>query len=432
MITFLVFAGSILVLVGVHEAGHFFAARAFGVYIKEFAVGFGPRLARVRGKETEYSLRIIPFGGYVKMAGEDRLESGSEIPADRLLYNKPPYARTLISLAGPITNLVLAFALTLLVVWTIAFPILQVSEIVPDSPAAAALQFGDRILEIDGQRILMREQITAAVNASEGAPVEVDLQREGRTMRISIQPQYVEDEERYVLGAYFSMAAITNELVSLAPSSPLADAGAKPGDRIVAVAGTPTDTLVSIQLVATDALPASELILSVQRDGSVLDLSLPAADRTTDALFTGAVFADLGVSYQRARLLEGFTLAVRQFVGYIRALIEVIQSVITGRVGAGDVFQGPVGVAQLLGEGVRIGASFFFQLLAFLSLNFGLINLVPFPALDGSRAAFSLVEWIRGKPIPPEREGIIHAIGFFVLIGFMVLITYRDILRLFR
>jgi regulator of sigma E protease len=432
MITFLVFAGSILVLVGVHEAGHFFAARAFGVYIKEFAVGFGPRLVRFRGKETEYSLRIIPFGGYVKMAGEDRLESGSEIPTDRLLYNKPPYARMLISLAGPFTNLALALVLTLLVVWTIAFPILQVSEIVPDTPAAATLQFGDRILEIDGRRILMRDQITTAVNASEGDPVDVYLERDGQATRISIQPQYVEDEARYVLGAYFSMTAITNELVALAPSSPLTQAGAKPGDRIVAVAGTPTDTLVSIQLAAADALPATELIVSVQREGAVLDLTVPAADRTTDALFSGAVFADLGVSYRRARFLEGSALAIRQFAGYVQALVEVIQSVVTGRVAAGDVFQGPVGVAQLLGEGIRVGASFFFQLLAFLSLNFGLINLVPFPALDGSRAAFSLVEWIRGKPIPPEREGIIHAIGFFVLIGLMLLITYRDILRLFR
>jgi len=106
--------------------------------------------------------------------------------------------------------------------------------------------------------------------------------------------------------------------------------------------------------------------------------------------------------------------------------------VFVGQVDAGEVFQGPVGVARILGEGIRVSASFFFQLLAFLSLNFGLINLVPFPALDGSRVAFALYEWIRGKPIPPQREGIIHAIGFLILISLMILITYRDIVRLFR
>ncbi|MCK4570544.1 site-2 protease family protein, partial [Candidatus Bipolaricaulota bacterium] len=114
------------------------------------------------------------------------------------------------------------------------------------------------------------------------------------------------------------------------------------------------------------------------------------------------------------------------------ALAEVIRSVFAGRVDAGEVFQGPVGVAKILGEGIRVSGAYFFTLLAFLSLNFGLINLVPFPALDGSRAVFALYEWIRGKPISPQREGIIHAIGFLILISLMILITYQDIAKLFR
>jgi regulator of sigma E protease len=129
---------------------------------------------------------------------------------------------------------------------------------------------------------------------------------------------------------------------------------------------------------------------------------------------------------------EGIVLASGQFVGYIRALAEVIRGILTRQVAAGDVFQGPVGVAKILGEGIRISGAYFFTLLAFLSLNFGLINLVPFPALDGSRAVFALYEWARGKPIPPQREGIIHAIGFLILIGLMILITYRDIANLFQ
>ncbi len=432
MITFLVFAGSILVLVGIHEAGHFLVARAFGVYIKEFAIGFGPKLLSVRGKETRYTLRLIPFGGYVKMAGEDQLESGSDVPSDRMLYSKPPYARALISLAGPLTNLALAFALTLLVIWTLAFPVMQVSELVPGSPAESHLQFGDRILAMNGQRILMQDQISSVVNASRGDPIRIRLKRDGAVDVVSIVPEYVETEQRFVLGAYFSMAAITNELIRVTDGSPLDALGAAPGDRIVAVDGEPTTTLIAIQLAADGALPAAELRLTLARDGTTREISLPAENQTPAALFDGVVFADLGVSYQRAQLLEGLRLAARQFVGYILALAEVIQSVLVGRVDAGDVFQGPVGVAQLLGEGIRVGASFFFQLLAFLSLNFGLINLIPFPALDGSRAAFAFYEWIRGKPISPQREGVIHAIGFFVLIGLMVLITYRDILRLFR
>ncbi|MDD5264529.1 MAG: site-2 protease family protein, partial [Candidatus Bipolaricaulis sp.] len=98
--TVLIFIASILVLVGVHEAGHFLAARAFGVYVREFAIGIGPTLLSTKRTSTKYSLRLIPIGGYVLMAGEDRRETGDAIPADQILYNKPPYVRAIISLSG--------------------------------------------------------------------------------------------------------------------------------------------------------------------------------------------------------------------------------------------------------------------------------------------------------------------------------------------
>jgi len=430
--TFLVFAGSIMVLVGLHEAGHFFVAKAFGVYIHEFAIGFGPKLFSLRGKETVYSLRLIPFGGYVKMAGEDRLEGDESIPSDRVLYNKRPYARALISLAGPSANLLLAFVITLIVVWGMAFPVLQVAELVSDAPAEQVLQFGDRVLEVDGQRILSYEQLTSAVNTSDGEPISMLLEREGVQLEITIEPEYVEAESRFVLGAYFLVTAQTNELASVPPASLFAAHGLQEGDFIAAVNGQPTETAIAVQLAAIDALPATELILTIQRSGELIERSLSVEDSTIEDVFADVGFAHRGASYRHAGFKDGVVLASRQFVGYIGALIEVIRSVFAGQVSADDVFQGPVGVAKILGEGIRIGASFFFQLLAFLSLNFGLINLVPFPALDGSRAVFALYEWIRGKPIPPQREGVIHAIGFLILLGLMILITYRDIARLFQ
>ena len=432
MISFLVFAASIMVLIGLHEAGHFFMARAFGVYVKEFAIGFGPKLLAVQGKETRYSLRLIPFGGYVKMAGEDRLEDDESIPSDRTLYSKPPYARALISLAGPVTNLLLAFVVIVLVVWSTAFPVLQVSELVPESPASEVLQFGDRILEMDGHRILIREHITSVVEASGGDPIAILLEREGTQLEFLIEPEYIENETRFVLGAYFYIAAFTNELAAVESTSVLTPHGVRAGDRITAINGEPVETLVAIQIATDAVLPDAEITLALLRNGETLDVVVPAGERMAYDLYDGMQFADLGMAYRHAGLGEGIVLASGQFVGYIRALAEVIRSVFVGQMDAGEVFQGPVGVARILGESIRVSASFFFQLLAFLSLNFGLINLVPFPALDGSRVAFALYEWIRGKPIPPQREGIIHAIGFLILISLMILITYRDIARLFR
>jgi regulator of sigma E protease len=203
------------------------------------------------------------------------------------------------------------------------------------------------------------------------------------------------------------------------------------GDRIVSVNGEATETFVALQIAVDAALPAQSVRLTILRDGEPFEVTLSTEAMTVFDVFAGVEFTDLGIEYQRAGFTEGIALSSRQFVGYVQALVSVVRSVVAGQVEADEVFQGPVGVAQVLGESLRVGASYFFQLLAFLSLNFGLINLIPFPALDGSRAVFALYEWVRRKPIPPQREGIIHAIGFLILIGLMILITYQDIARLF-
>jgi len=432
MLTFLVFAATILVLVGLHEAGHFFVAKAFGVYIKEFAIGFGPKLFSVQGKETKYSLRIIPFGGYVRMAGEDRQETDESIPRDRLLYSKPPYARALISLAGPLANLTLAFLVILVVIWTTAFPVIQVSKIIPETPAAEALQFGDRILRIDGRRVLTIDHITSAIQRSQGAPVAIEIRRDGELRSVSVEPEYLVGESRYIVGAYFYSAAYTSELDSLEPDVPLYTAGLRAGDRIAAINGQAVDTLVGITLALPASATDTQVEISYVRAGETISVQLPAGSRDALELFSGASFAHRGIETQNVGFGAGIALTAGQFVGYVEALADLVRNLISGQTSASEAIQGPVGIAQLLGEGIRIGLGYFFQLLAFLSLNFGLLNLVPFPALDGSRATFALYEWIRGKPIRPEREGIIHAIGFLILIGLMILITYRDIARLFR
>ncbi len=309
---------------------------------------------------------------------------------------------------------------------------MQVTGIVPNSPASSSLQFGDRILSIDGQRILTREQISDIIERSGGNPVAISLVRDGKELNLSITPEFVPDENRYVVGAYFYTAAVTNEISSVGDDSTYMAQGIQEGDRIVAVNGEPADTFVDIEEAVDQVLPSAQITFTISRDGSTEDVVLPTDGKTLSDVFSGVQFADLGTVNQHAGFADGIELAASQFVGYIVALANVIHSVVVGQMAAGDVFEGPVGVAQLLGQSVRIGASFFFQLLAFLSLNFGLINLIPFPALDGSRAVFALYEWIRRKPISPQREGLIHAIGFVILIGLMILITYRDIVRLFQ
>ncbi|HHR86100.1 MAG TPA: hypothetical protein ENL23_07130, partial [Candidatus Acetothermia bacterium] len=153
MTTVLIFAGTLLILVGVHEGGHFLAAKLTGVYVHEFAIGFGPKILSFQRRETRYSLRAIPFGGYVRLAGEDRQEENEDIPTDRLLYSKPPWVRILISLAGPAANLLTTLIVILLVLWGFGMPLLQVAGLVEGEPAEQFLQPGDVVLAIDGHRV---------------------------------------------------------------------------------------------------------------------------------------------------------------------------------------------------------------------------------------------------------------------------------------
>ena len=432
MITLLIFIGSIIALVGLHEAGHFVAAKLSGVLVKEFAIGFGPRLASIQGGETRYSIRAIPFGGYVRMAGEDRRETDEAIAEDRILYNKPPYVRAAISLAGPLANLIAAFLVGLLVLWAFGVPMLQVADVVPDSPAAEALLPGDRVRSMDGTPIFNRSNVTAAIQRSGGSPIEIELERDGQLIRLTVTPAYEEDEERYVVGAYFLTNTFTNELTDLDATAPLRLAGVHTGDRVVAIDGMKVDTAIDLLTHFEDPGARVDGTLTVQRGGQAYELPLSLAQATAGQLHEGVTFGELGVVRWRPGLVVGLRLGAEQFAGNIGLLVTWTRQLISGEVAAGEAIAGPVGLAQLLGQGARMGAVVFFSLLAFLSLNFGLLNLIPFPALDGSRVAFALYEWVRGRPIAPEREGLIHAIGFVILLGVMLLVTYQDIAKLFR
>jgi regulator of sigma E protease len=431
--TVLIFLATIIVLVGVHELGHFLVARAFGVYVHEFAIGIGPVLLAKKGKETRYSIRLLPIGGYVRMAGEDRQETSDAVPPDRTLYSKPPAVRALISLAGALSNILLAFVVIVGVVWASALPMLQVGDVIPGAPAAAVLQPGDRVEAIDGRAIYTLDQLTAAIQASDGSEIRFELLRGGETVTVSVTPRRAADGDRFEVGAYFLSIAYTNVVRSVDPTSPLSAAGVEPGDRIVAVNGQSVETGIGF-VVALEGVEGSsdQVSLQVERAGTSIDLSVPWAGRTAQDLLTGLEFEDLGVGTHRAGFASGIDLAAGQFATYVVLLGQTVRGLIVGSIAARDAIQGPVGIATTVRQGLDLGFGVFLQMLAFLSLNFGLINLIPFPALDGSRVVFALVEWIRGKPIPPEREGIIHAIGFLILIGLMILITYQDIVRLFQ
>ena len=430
--TILLFILTIVVLVGVHELGHFLAARAFGVYVHEFAIGMGPLLVSRKRGETVYSLRLIPIGGYVRMAGEDRLETGDAIPADRILHNKPPYVRALISLTGPMMNLVLALVVILAVALGINLPVVQVADTVPGAPAAGVLMPGDRILAMDGTRIYATSEISRAIATSAGRPIEILVRRDGKEQTLAIAPRPAADREGYELGIVFSAVAQTREVASVEAGSPFHAAGIQAGDAIVAVAGRETSTGYAVQQAFSRALDMGDVLpVIVLRDGATFDLYVRSDGRTLAELFEGVTLGNHGVESRRPGLCDGLALGMRNFGMYATLLVQGLRDLVSGSAEARDSISGPVGIAAVLGQSWTFGFLYFLQILGILSLNFAIVNLIPFPGLDGSRIVFAVVEWVRGKPIPPQREGLIHAIGFVLILVLLIVVTYRDIVRLF-
>lgn len=432
MTTLLVFLGTFFVLVIAHEGGHFLAAKFSRVYVKEFALGFGPKLVSTQRRGTRYSLRLVPVGGYVRLAGEDRLERSDEIPSNQLLYNKHPGVRVFISLSGPSANLVLTFLVGLVAIWAIGVPTIQIGDVIPDKPAFSLLRPGDCVLAIDGRALYTLDAVSDTIQRSRGKPIDLWIERDDARLVVTIAPEFDEEEERFIIGAYFLPVTYTNEVIQLDATTPLAAAGLAVGDRIVDIDGEPIRTAIGVINAINDRLQAQAIRLGVVRGGARLELTLSTNGRSLEQLLAGVEFADLGIDTRRPNFAAGLALGGSQFSENAALLVDAIRGLLTGRVAASEAIAGPIGIAQLLGEGFQRGPSIFLRIVALFSLSLAIANLIPFPALDGSRAAFALYEWMRRRPIPPEREGLIHTIGFVILMVLMILVTYQDLVRLFR
>ncbi|HEY8414486.1 MAG TPA: RIP metalloprotease RseP [Thermaerobacter sp.] len=330
-------------LIVIHELGHFWAAKRKGVLVYEFAVGFGPRLGAVRRGETEYTLRLLPLGGFVRMAGMQPGEEGLEkVPVERRFLERPLPDRVSIIAAGPLMNVALAVLLFALVFAVVGVPqpVPVVAGVEQGYPAAeAGLRPGDRIVAIDGRAVDDWGDVVTTVQEAAGRTLAITVEREGQRLTLRVMPR--PDPRR-------------------------------PGTGVIGIRPE----------------------LETFRTGVI------------EALRLGAVHT------------------LRVAAGFVLALVNLV----TGQGGIDVV--GPVGIGQQIGEAARVGLSQVILLAAVLSANLALVNLLPIPALDGGRLLFLAVEAVRGRPVDPEQENLVHFLGFALLMLLAIFITYRDILRL--
>lgn len=333
-----IFVFGLLILV--HELGHFITAKSVGMRVDEFAIGFGPKLISKRIGETVYSLRIIPLGGFNKIAGMDPDEEQDE----RSFSAKPIWARMLVIVAGSAMNLILPVILLFIVFVSagIDTPSTQpiIGKIFPDKPAAiAGLQPGDKILSVDGKPIEVWGDFVSVIHSNAGTNLTITYSRgTEQNKTVMLTPEYDEKTNRGIIGV------------------------------------------------------------------------MPIIQK-----------------YQPG-IIESIGLAVKQTLFVAQSMIIGIAEMITGKAAA-DV-AGPIGVAQMAGEVAQLGIIPLLQFAAFLSINLGLINLLPVPVLDGGHVVTLAVEGLRGKPLNRNQMQFIQMIGFALLMLLFAVATFKDISRL--
>lgn len=335
------------VIVLVHEFGHFIFSKMFGIYVYEFAIGMGPKLFswKKEGGETEYSIRLIPIGGFCSLAGEGNDEDG-KLPKDRLLQSKPAWQRFLVMFFGAGNNFILAILLLFVIacIWGAPNTVPIIKSVDKDMPASlTTLAPGDIITKVNGNKIKTNDDLSIYIQISkENEPIVMEAKStDGSIKTVEVTPKIEEVD----------------------------------GNK-------------------------------VYRIGIRLD----------DTIKRG--FLDIiGYTYKRT-------------VSLFKQMFITLGGLFTGQIGVKQL-SGPVGIYNIVGAQARRGVEDVLALIALLSINVGFINLLPLPAFDGGRILFLIIEKIKGSPVKPETENMIHNIGFFLLLALMLYVTFNDIIKLF-
>jgi regulator of sigma E protease len=374
-------------LVLFHELGHFATAKLFGIKVLEFGFGFPPKLFGITYRGTLYSVNLIPLGGFVRMLGE-------EDPTDPESFARQSVGKRMIVLAaGSAMNMLLP-----VIIFTILFALphetllggsVIITSVAPSSPAQEArLRAGDVIVSVDGEPVISPSELIDLAKDKGGQPIVLSVRKASGVTGLSTSPEFA-----------------TTQTVNVVPRT------SPPRLKVVEEVTDP-QTQVSFA------------------DANRYDTNLEVGDTMTQ----GAIGVMIGLTNAKFGMTtEPVWTAVISSVKTIWSVLSFTWSGIADGISTGSNpgIAGPVGIAQATGEIVEErGFSQVYQMAAILSISLGVLNMLPIPALDGGRFMFVVIEWVRrGKRVSPKKEGLVHLVGFAVLIGLILVITFFDILK---
>ncbi|MGH9456159.1 MAG: RIP metalloprotease RseP [Thermoanaerobaculia bacterium] len=411
-------------LIFAHEAGHFVVAKLFRVRVLVFSFGFGKRLFGFTRGATDYRVSLIPLGGYVRMAG-DTPEEQTAAPDEFL--SKPKWQRFLIILAGPAVNIVIAILFVAALhmggreVLRDGGPV--VGSVVAGKPAeAAGLQLGDRIVQAGGDPIESWEDLKLAISMHPGTEMEVVYVRGEERRTTTLTPERIVTDYG-VTGLAGVTPFITTEVGKVLPGSAAAETGLRQGDLIVALDGAPVQQLAEVE----EALPEpgeEPLRMTVERGGERIELTLRAPEGEEPGYPGFAPPTEIEKLGPLAALEESFA----QNWKMTKYTFTVIGRLFTAQGSVKD-FSGPISIARISGEMLRTGVQAVVFLMAMISLQLGILNLLPIPVLDGGHIFILLFEGLFRRELSITAKERLFRIGFAFLAALMIVVLFNDVIH---
>ena len=439
------FVVAILLLVSLHEFGHYIVARWCGVKVLRFSVGFGKPFWKKQRGDTEWCLAPIPLGGYVKMV-DTREGEVAEADLPYAFDKQPPLKRIAIVVAGPLVNLILAVLL-----YVASFNLYGVTEVKPwvgtvesDSLAAkSGFQVGDRITSINGKAVHdWMDAQTELVIALQAGNVTVGVQdAQGvamtRIMDVEANPASV-DAATQGQGVGIWPIKVKSEISQVLPNSAAERAGLKAGDKVIAVNG---QKLLGWKdwVDVIKASPGKDLSLDVQRQGQMLSLMLRPDSEDLGQQLVGKAGVAASIdndweaqvkTHREVGVFESVTLATAKTWNLSALTLKFLGKLIMGEASIKGI-SGPVSIGEMAGKSAIMGLETYIQFLAVISISLGVMNLLPIPVLDGGHLLYYIIEWVRGKPLSEHVQTVGLKIGLCIMGLFMLVAFFNDFTRIF-
>jgi regulator of sigma E protease len=444
--TIIAFLFVLSIVVFVHEFGHFFVAKINGIFVTTFSFGFGAKLLRKKIGETEFVLSAIPFGGYVKFAGETEEESDKSdeekeleafVPEFRLYRNKHPLQKMSVVLAGPLMNAIFALIVFIASLWiqgVRVHPGTVVLEVEEGSPAdTAGFLVGDEILSINGEGFDHWGALSTLVTFEESRMSTFIVNRGGETVSINLTPEFDPEENLWDIGIRSPLPAKVGDVKK---GSPAEEAGIRPGAIILSINDTTVTEYAELEEFIHPR-PGIPMDFTWELDGEVHAATITPAGvdassggERLDVVKVGGIGIGPPLESMRIPFADAVKYGTEGFVDLVYAILAFLKKLVSGKATVRAV-GGPLRVGIMAGDMLAWGFSYLIYFLAFFSLNLAIFNLIPILPFDGGHFVLYTVELVSRRSINRKVQQVMMQVGFIILIALMIFILFVDIFNIF-